>query len=258
MNQIIRVILQPLVGVVTMTVGVLFVFALQFAPSFSSDPVVAQVATVNVAENKELFDLNATELSCFDPSILLVWRVLKQDHYFWRSTVAFPGRYDCSDIVEIKRIDLDGDGESEFLVSGKDTRLFCGGLANCDLWIFGKREGRMTRLLHSAGIAVEWSSTRSKRVRNVEVRFNGSSYPDTLRKYRFDGRQYRLARCYGQDKQTLERWAETSEGWDEDEGVQDNNDPFNSYLGCWSSGTGKVLQIEIDRILLSMGRSDHG
>ena len=42
---------------------------------------------------------------------------------------------------------------------------------------------------------------------------NGSSYPDSLLEYRFDGSEYRLSRCFRQDKQTLERWDESCEDY---------------------------------------------
>ena len=209
--------LSPVAGVVTLGLGLGFVVVLQFFSSliWGASTGIDSEAPVPILRPLESVTApnGVLELSCYDPHILPIWRELKQDSEFRARLAIIPGQYNCSELVEIEREDLNGDREAEFIVWGKDIKFFCGATANCNLWIFGIRNGRMKQLLDSGGIGLEFGRKRHNGFRNVTVRFNGSSYPDSLLEYQFDGIRFRLARCYDQDKQSLEKWEESCEGW---------------------------------------------
>ena len=175
-----------------------------FTPTHQPIPPLRPVQTFTASND-------VSELSCYDLNILPVWQELKKDDDFRDLIAMAPGRYDCSELLEIKREDLNGDRHDEFFVTGKDLQ-FCGATGNCHLWVFGIRNGRVVQLLHSGGITIERQKSKRNGLQNLVVRFNGSSYPDSLFEYRFDGSRFRLARCYRQDKQSLEKWEEDCEG----------------------------------------------
>ena len=222
MQSSLRHRLSPIAGIGTLAIGLGFVAVLQFfltllseGPSASSEidadapvPLLRPLDSVTAPKG-------VLELSCYDPRILPIWHELKRDRYFQDGLAMFPGQHDCSELLKVKREDLNGDRQDEFFVSGKNTPL-CGATGNCDLWVFGIRDGRMTQLLHSGGIAIARDKSKRHGFRNLIIRFNGSSYPDSLLEYRFNGSKFRLARCYQQDKQSLEKWEESCEGWKED------------------------------------------
>jgi hypothetical protein len=208
-----------LLGVATFGLGVLCVGVLQLFVSLIEAPVAT---TPNYEELQRAAHFEAlpaspekAELSCYDPNILAIWQELKRDAKFRRALEVAPGRADCSNLLRVELVELDGDKFDEFIVWGKDMQRFCGATGNCDVWVFDLAKDRVSKLLSSGGIDVEVEKSRSLGFRNLVVRFNGSSYPDSLFDYKFDGHEYRLAKCDRQDKETLEKWEEECEDWED-------------------------------------------
>jgi hypothetical protein len=185
------------------------------------------------------------ELSCFDPTILPIWSELKRDNVFRNEMEGRSGEHNCSDLLRMELVDLDGDSEDEFLVWGKSLVL-CGATANCHMWVFGERHGHMTKLLHSAGIAFEMKKTKQSGLADIMLRMNGGNYPDDLKHYQFDGREYQLARCYFQDKETNQKWEGTCGFGDlaRQDAQRSLEKTLALFTGCWSFGNGAGLRIE--------------
>ena len=216
MNFSLRNHLSPLVAIMTLALGIGLALAVDIITStFQSKPVGHAIAT----SSPEMVDQDSppasVELSCYDFTILPIWHELKRDASFRHALEMFPGKVDCSDLVRVERVEIDGDKFDEFIVWGKDSQSFCGATGNCSVWVFDVAKDRVSKLLSSAGIDVEVEKSKSNGFRNVVVRFNGGNYPDSLFDYKFDGHEYRLEKCYHQDKQTLNKWDESCGDWED-------------------------------------------
>ena len=206
----------PLFGAVTLAIGVGFVSAIAaLTISKPADPVTGfELEYTSSADlsHRVANEDGQLELSCYDLNIQPIWKEIRTDAEFQKLISLIPGKTDCSQLVEVKRLDLNRDHSDEYLIWGKDR--FCGATANCAFWIFESGRGGTTKLLDSGGTRFEVQRARSNGFSNIVLRENGSSYPDSLLEYRFDGHEYRLMRCQRQDKQTLEKWEEECEGWE--------------------------------------------
>ncbi len=208
--------LSPLVAILTLAFGMGAARTAGIIMStFLSKPVEHAIAS-SAPKNEDQDSSSTSEdlLSCYDFNILPIWHELKRDAKFRHALETFPGNADCSELLRVEQVELDGDRFDEFIVWGKDVR-FCGATGNCDVWVFDLANNRVSKLLSSNGIDVEVEKSKSQGFRNIVVRFNGSSYPDSLFDYKFDGHEYRLKKCYQQEKQTLNKWDETCEGWED-------------------------------------------
>ena len=198
----------PLLGFATLAIGIGLVTAIAYLASFFAvGPPVAHT----VAPKAETYDFFSApkvapveasprqEPSCYDLSLLPVWNVLKQDDEFSERVGYSEDGANCSEMLEVERVDLNRDGKKEFLVRGKNSHL-CGATGNCGFWVF--EEGRTrARLLLSASDYVDVELGQQV----LRTRTNG--YSDLLLKghlsaaetghytYKFDGRKYVEAKC---------------------------------------------------------------
>ena len=93
-------------------------------------------------------DLDATvgTLSCRNARLRPMWELLLRDENFQFFTDGLRHDADCSDILRIRKIDLNGDGKKEIIVAGWNWAL-CSATGNCGVWIFEKKRGRFIKLL---------------------------------------------------------------------------------------------------------------
>src|SRR5215204_4901208 len=146
MQRTIRVLSGLLVAVVTMTIGVGFVRAAGIVMTLFADAALVsedQPAEENIGvtstQNSRTFSPQTSGqgrvLSCYDLNILPFWPELKNDSEFIKRLGVSNGVINCSDMVEIRKLDLNHDGIAEFLVRGKGPFL-CSAMGNCGFWIF--------------------------------------------------------------------------------------------------------------------------
>lgn len=211
MERIARVYLSPVVALVTLVIGVGFVRAAETIISFfepaalvSREQPSEENIGVTSSENFKSFEPERTTqgrvLACYDPTILPIWPELKRDEEFKDRMDQRTGVMNCSDMLEVKKVDLSFDGKAEFLVGGKGPYL-CGAVGNCGFWIFEETKSR-PRILLSASDYVDISELGDQVLR---TRTNG--YSDILLKghfsaaetgyytYKFDGQKYVESRC---------------------------------------------------------------
>ena len=121
-----RHFISPLAAVVTLAMGIAVVAAINtFFSLFSSSAAVANEAPLVVRpwDNTDPIKPQKLELSCYDLSILPIWHELKRDDEFQRVMGITQGTTDCSDLLEIRRQDLNSDGSKEFLVRAKSASV---------------------------------------------------------------------------------------------------------------------------------------
>src|SRR5215213_9157629 len=142
-----RVFLSPIAGIVTMAIGVGCVLGIEMVTSLFAASATAvrqeqqreeNIGVASTENFKSFLPERKTEglvLSCYDPTILPVWKELKKDEGFNDRLDGATGVMNCSDMLDVRKVDLNDDGTEEFLARGKASPL-CGATGNCGLWIF--------------------------------------------------------------------------------------------------------------------------
>jgi hypothetical protein len=208
MNQTIRILLHILLGLVTMAVGIAFAAAVAALVSIFT-PMPNHSPAALASEGYDFFSParvetppppQKAELSCYDHYILPIWQELKKDKDFVDRLHAMDGTLNCSDMLEIKAIDLNRDGRSEFLVRGKDFQ-FCGATGNCKFWAFEKR-GAQAQILLSATdygektqLGDQVQRSRAGGYANLLLKGHFTAAETSYTTYRFDGKRYVESRC---------------------------------------------------------------
>ena len=200
----------PLLGFATLAVGVGFVAAIAYLASlFTAGASIVQPAAAAKPETYDFFSAakvatieepQGQELSCYDLHLLPVWNALKNDDEFSERVGHSNDSANCSDMLEVERVDLNRDGRKELLVRGKNFHL-CGATGNCGFWVF--EEGRTRpRMLLSASDYVDVAELGQQVLRSQT-----HGYADLLLKghfsaaetghytYKFDGQKYIQTKC---------------------------------------------------------------
>ena len=187
-----------------MAIGIAFAVILQFLfSSFSAGPSAVSEAPLPIRGPLESVNApkGVLELPCYDLDILPIWHELKKDSRFTGALRHSTGLVDCSEMVQVKRLDLNQDGTEEFLVRGKGP-VQCGGIGNCNYWIFEYGHGSTRKLLASAheADAHEFGVDEVQKSRNRGYSdFLLASYDAQLvlhfQTFRFDGTEYVESQC---------------------------------------------------------------
>ena len=96
--------------------------------------------------------------------------------------------------VTVRSIRLGSDGTRQLLVRGSGSCL-CGA-QNCGFWVYRKRNQNYELLLKGAGSTrVNAARNSSQGYRDIVSQSHASAIETIVRTYRFNGSEYRLARC---------------------------------------------------------------
>jgi hypothetical protein len=99
-----------------------------------------------------------------------------------------------------KKIDLNGDGAAEFLVTlgdgGKlsDGGSLCGTLGNCPMWVYGKSDGEL--LLRTTGRVLSIEKTSTNKYHDIRSEGGDTAFQGSFTIYAFDGTTYKPKECY--------------------------------------------------------------
>ncbi len=132
---------------------------------------------------------------CRDPKILPFWNALLRDKASREVIEYSTDVIDCKDILEIKHIDLNGDGQSEVLIRAV-TIPSCGAVGNCDFWILEKVNGRYRILLHgddywdASQMGEQVLRKRTKGYRDILLKGHFSASDTSYSTYKYNGKRY--------------------------------------------------------------------
>jgi len=204
-----RHFISPVAALVTLAIGVaavegvaMFSSPLQTAPHTGSQNESAKQETHDffAPPPAAMPEERATELSCYDPNILPIWSELKKDPEFVERTSGWYAVINCSEALDIKRVDLNRDGNAEFLVRGKSVPL-CGAVGNCAFWVFEKRKARIVKILSAsdyvdvAELGDQVMRSRTRGYSDLLLRGHFSAAETGYYTYKFNGKRYVEARC---------------------------------------------------------------
>ena len=207
-----RIYLSPIAALVTLAIGVGFVRAAEtvvslFEPAAFTgreSPMEENIGVTSTENFKSFLPERTTRgrvLACYDPAVLQIWQELKTDIGFRERLQLSTGLFNCSEMVQVNRLDLNRDGNQEFLVRGKGT-VQCAGIGNCGYWIFEIKDGVVRRLMssvheadaHEFGVdEVQASGTRG--YSDILLASRDGQNVKHFQTYVFDGTAYVKARC---------------------------------------------------------------
>lgn len=136
---------------------------------------------------------------CIDKRILPVWKELTKDDYF-REQGSYGESGNCSDMLEVKNIDLNQDGQKEILLRGKNFNL-CSAVGNCAFWIYEKKGKRFRKILYSTDyIDITKMPNQIKKNRtngyfNIVLKGHLNAAETNYLYYKFDGQKYKQNNC---------------------------------------------------------------
>lgn len=137
---------------------------------------------------------------CRDREILRVWKYLVKDRDFQTWEPISDESLDCTDMLEIKKIDLNRDGKKEILLLGKNFNL-CSAVGNCAFWILQKNRKTYKKLLYSteyidiSGLGEQVRKNKTKGYFDILLKGHYSASETTYESYKFDGRKYQQSKC---------------------------------------------------------------
>lgn len=141
-----------------------------------------------------------TKPFCYDKDISPIWKVLLKDKYFGeQSPFSHEGKLGCEDLLEIKRVDLNHDGNKEILVRAINGNL-CSAVGNCRFWIFETNGGKYRKLLDETDytdvskLGEQILKKRTRGYSDILLKWHIGA-PDTgYQFYKFNGKKYKLSR----------------------------------------------------------------
>ncbi|HVE58620.1 MAG TPA: hypothetical protein VNB22_17430 [Pyrinomonadaceae bacterium] len=160
--------------------------------SFVEEPVFYETSQEPADDEKEI-------PVCRDKRLTPLWNELKKDKTFRESVDYFDVDADCSEMLELQKTDLNGDGQKEFILWGSNLKL-CGGTGNCHIWIYEKKKGKYKLLLQSVAYndASKWfepKKAKSNGYRNILLKTHSTAAETTYQFYKFNGAKYVEYKC---------------------------------------------------------------
>ena len=134
---------------------------------------------------------------CNDKNIRPIWKHLINDRDFREWSPISDERNDCKDMLEIKRVDLNQDGNKEILILGKSLSL-CSPVGNCAFWIFEKRGKSYQKLIYSndyIDITKNGQQLQRKKTNgyfDILLKGHLSASDTSYEFYKYNGKNYKL------------------------------------------------------------------
>ena len=138
---------------------------------------------------------------CKDKTISLVWKQLINSHKdFWEWTNSTMEVYDCAQMFEAEKIDLNKDGIKEIKIRGKFGN-FCGATGNCSEWIFGRtrKSTKYKLLLESGGEYFHVRKSSANGYKDIYITTHDSASSSYHMIYKFSEKRYQENKCWFED-----------------------------------------------------------
>lgn len=177
-------------------------------PDFSSK--IKPVKSYSIKEYEQIFSAASPKKEvpqnpfCRDTKILPIWNQLINDKTFKDWEADSRDSLDCSEMLDVKQLDLNRDGQKEILLRGKNSNL-CSPVGNCAFWIYSKNGKKYRKLIHSTDF---WEITKmGNQVRKSKTK----GYFDILLKghmsasdtnydfYKFDGKKIQTHQMFSRN-----------------------------------------------------------
>jgi hypothetical protein len=169
---------------------------------------VSRTGSVTIKGNSQVvknsdFDIDNKKkpVVCNDKTLSLVWKQLQNSQKdFWDWVNPTMEIYDCAQMFEAQRIDLNNDGIKEIKIRGQFGN-FCGATGNCSEWIFGKlkHSNKYKLILDSGGEYFYLRKNSTNGYKDIYITAHDSSSSSYHAIYKFSGKKYKEAKCWFSD-----------------------------------------------------------
>lgn len=143
------------------------------------------------------------KFECDDKMIKTVWEKLKKDKNFIKdaySVIEAREIKNCRELFdEPQTVELNDDQSNEIILKGSYI-LFCGSGGDCRTWIVSKINDQY-QIIFEGNAAESSESIKALRERNqrfqwLKIKLNNHWEADTFGIFRFDGKKYRINKCF--------------------------------------------------------------
>ena len=149
--------------------------------------------------NEPIYIPKLHKATCSDKKLLPIWNELKKDKDFREAAKDFYMQADCTEMLDVQKIDLNDDGQKEIVLWGQNGNL-CGATGNCTLWIYENKNGKYKLLLRAGAYNAEtrWfevKKAKSGGYRNLLLKTHFSGYETTYAFYKYNNNKYVKGKC---------------------------------------------------------------
>lgn len=231
-----RFTIYLLIGLITFTVGSFIAlniywksktdspknFAVQNNSQFTEQKKTLEESWTNTVFASERQE-TPTEPFCNNPKISKIWDFLQNDRDFKEWNPITADSLDCEELLEIKEIDLNRDGKTEILLSGKNN--LCSATGNCAFWIFAKDKKGYKKLLYASDynelekFGTQIKNSKTNGFPDILLKGHLNASDTTYDTYKFDGKKYRQTNCLVETPVVIT-------------GENPNREPKWEFVGC--------------------------
>jgi hypothetical protein len=168
-----------------------------------------KTSTINVLKQQPLQENKGRipKYSCNDGDVLNLRGQLETDEFLARFEndkylqSKNLSEIDCSEIYEIKRIDLDNDNIEEIIIKGNSVDV-CSVRGNCNFWVFLKTENNYRMILHDEwtfDYKIQPAKTKSYKDLRIEMNSSNGNPVSYVNVFKFNGRNYQKKECFSEE-----------------------------------------------------------
>lgn len=146
--------------------------------------------------------LPKAEFSCEDEATKTVWEKLEKDENFikWTNFAIESHRINnCQELFVRQSVDLNKEKPNEIILKG-NRPLFCGSGGDCKTWIVSKINNKY-RIIFEAfagedSDSLQFLSKKTHEFKEIKIKRNNGWEADSFGFFNFDGKQYRIKKCF--------------------------------------------------------------
>jgi hypothetical protein len=197
-----------LVALLTFGIGVLVAYYFYWSQPIKEVSQENQVSHIEQNKVKTEPPIRKLKYTCNDADIINLRTQLRIDEFLNRyeqeelkSESYANSEINCSDLYEVKRIDLNEDGNLEVIVRTNNPEL-SSVRGNSPLWIFQKSERTYQEILfNEASFDYEVQNKLTKGFKDIKIDQNssGGNHPSYIDVYKFNGKKYQVKECFAEE-----------------------------------------------------------
>ncbi len=185
---------------------VVYIYTLRNAETISEPVNWANnevIQTTPLSQNqKEIVAFVKEKLNCQDEAVKTVWKKLEKEKDFveWSNYVIEANIINnCQEVFERQTVDLNNDESDEIILKG--TRpFFCGSGGDCQTWIVSKINNEY-RIIFDAvagedSDGLQFPNKETHKFNDIKVKRYHGFASDNMGFFEFDGKQYRIKKCF--------------------------------------------------------------
>ena len=170
--------------------------------NFSSLIAIVETSTDKIVEQTSKASVSKTKFTCEDEAVKTVWDKLRKDKNFIDdaySVIEARGINNCQELFDRYSVNLNDDESNEIVLKGGYI-LFCGSGGDCRTWIVSKVQNEYSIIFDGkaseSAEGIRSLQKTSHNFKDIKVKLNNHWESDNIGFFKFDGKQYRIKKCF--------------------------------------------------------------